>query len=657
MGTAIGQTGANLSWNASTDNVGVAGYVVSRDGAWIATVATTVYTDTGLSPGTTHTYFVAAKDAAGNMSPNSTSVSVTTASVADTIPPTQPAGFTVSALGSTGATLSWNPSTDNVGVTGYIVSRNGTRIGTPTTTAYTDTGLLAGTTYIYTVLARDAAGNTSGSASASVTTAAAPPVPLPGPGWPIGIPGPSFGIAESLPPIPSPWTAAIAGTYFVCPACAGSTDAVNPNGFPGKPRQTIPNPLSGPALVVLDGQIDSNMSFTGNGTAANPIFVTSLNPSVPAKLTVDLVPSGAYIIFDHLWLATAGFGLNEGAADHIALRNSELSGDGTTKSGGIGLGTWSYTGAQSVSNIVIDHNNIHDIGDVSALLDQDAHCITLNGSDDHVWVTFNTLTRCSGDAMQVEAQQGRRDKIHHIYYGKNVASNHRQSGGWVKNATDVIFSQNITHDFRNNSGGPGACYGFQYDAEYVWFLYNEGYACNVGINIASSDISPGTFAAIIGNIIHDQAGQQPTNPYNGGAIVVRGGTNVYVVNNTLANVDAGINMPPGTNAVTIQNNIIKTSGTQLYTEGSVTLTVSNNLFSANNFTGATAGTNAKIGDPLFVSATDFHLQGTSPAIDAGVLSSVYATFLNRYGISIALDADANSRPAGVAWDLGAYEKN
>ena len=487
-----------------------------------------------------------------------------------------------------------------------------------------------------------------------------PSSPSPSPGWPIGIPMPSFGVAESLPPIPSPWTGPVTGTYYVCPACAGATDA-NPQGYPGHARQTIPDPLAGPALVVLDGQINIDMSFKGNGTAGAPIFVTSFNPAVPAKLTVSLQPQGSYIIFDSLWLATGGFGLSEGS-DHIALRNSELSGDATTRSGGIGLGTWTYAGAQSVSHIVIDHNNIHAIGDVSSPLDQDAHCITLNGSDDHIWVTFNTLNACSGDAMQVEAQRGRRDKIHHIYYGKNVASNHRQSGGWVKNATDVIFSQNIAHGFRNNSGGPGACYGFQYDAEYVWFLYNEGYACNVGINIASSDVTPGTFAAIIGNVIHDQAGQQPSDPYNGGAIVVRGGTNVFVVNNTLANVDAGINMPPGTNSVTIQNNIVKTGGTQLYTEGSVTLSVSNNFFSANNFVSATAGTNAIIGDPLFVGAADFHLQTNSPAIDAGVLSSVYAAFVARgslvggYGASIAMDADANPRPAGAGWDLGAYEK-
>jgi len=98
-------------------------------------------------------------------------VSVTTASVADTTPPSTPTGLTGAAAGSTGANLSWSASTDNVGVTGYIVRRNGVQVATPATTSFADTGLSAATTYSYTVAARDAAGNISpNSASASVTT-------------------------------------------------------------------------------------------------------------------------------------------------------------------------------------------------------------------------------------------------------------------------------------------------------------------------------------------------------------------------------------------------------------------------------------------------------------------------------------------------------
>src|SRR5216684_1377370 len=164
---AAGSTGANLSWSASTDNVGVTGYIVRRNGVQVATPVTTSYADTGLSVGT-YSYTVAARDAAGNISPDSTSVSVT---LADTTPPTTPTGLTAAAAGSTGVNLSWSASTDNVGVTGYIVRRNGVQVATPATTTYADTGLSVGT-YSYTVAARDAAGNISAnSASVSITVA------------------------------------------------------------------------------------------------------------------------------------------------------------------------------------------------------------------------------------------------------------------------------------------------------------------------------------------------------------------------------------------------------------------------------------------------------------------------------------------------------
>jgi len=61
----------------------------------------------------------------------------------------------------TQVTLDWTPSTDNAGVTAYDVYRDGALIAPVTTATYTDTGLVAGTAYSYTITARDAAGNVS----------------------------------------------------------------------------------------------------------------------------------------------------------------------------------------------------------------------------------------------------------------------------------------------------------------------------------------------------------------------------------------------------------------------------------------------------------------------------------------------------------------
>ncbi len=95
----------------------------------------------------------------------------------DTTPPTAPGALVASAVSSTEISLSWNASTDNVGVTGYRVYRstNGTSFslaGTSTTTGFSDMGLSASTTYWYQVTAVDAAGNESSPASASTTTPA-----------------------------------------------------------------------------------------------------------------------------------------------------------------------------------------------------------------------------------------------------------------------------------------------------------------------------------------------------------------------------------------------------------------------------------------------------------------------------------------------------
>ncbi|WP_327170694.1 glycoside hydrolase family 6 protein [Streptomyces sp. NBC_01336] len=91
----------------------------------------------------------------------------------DTQAPTAPTGVTATAKTSGSVSLSWTASTDNTGVTGYDVFRNGVKVGSTTTTSYTDSGLSASTAYTYTVKAKDAAGNVSAASSAlSATTSA-----------------------------------------------------------------------------------------------------------------------------------------------------------------------------------------------------------------------------------------------------------------------------------------------------------------------------------------------------------------------------------------------------------------------------------------------------------------------------------------------------
>lgn len=313
------QNATNLSWTASTDNVAVTGYEVYQNGTLKTTVTTTTYAVTGLTPSTAYTFYVIAKDAAGNPSTASNTANATTLaggtvtycaskgnSVSDeyigrvqlgtinnastggtgysdftaistnlskgtaytitvtptwtgttysegvavwidyngdgdfadagelvwsraastatpatgsfTVPttattsntrmrvslkynatptsceafdygevedytvnlqtgtvdataPTAPTSLTASGTTQTTTNLSWSASTDNVGVTGYEVYQDGNLKTTVTTTTYAVTGLTAGTSYAFSVKAKDAAGNASGfSNTANITT-------------------------------------------------------------------------------------------------------------------------------------------------------------------------------------------------------------------------------------------------------------------------------------------------------------------------------------------------------------------------------------------------------------------------------------------------------------------------------------------------------
>ncbi len=153
-----------LSWTASTDNVGVTGYDVYQNGVKInpSNITTTSYNVTGLTPATTYSYYVRAKDAAGNTSANSNSLNVTT-NLPDLIPPTAPTNLLSSIITQTSFILKWTASTDNVGVTGYDVYRDGVKINLSlvSTTTYNVTGLSPATLYSMTVKAKDAVANES----------------------------------------------------------------------------------------------------------------------------------------------------------------------------------------------------------------------------------------------------------------------------------------------------------------------------------------------------------------------------------------------------------------------------------------------------------------------------------------------------------------
>lgn len=102
----------------------------------------------------------------------SSAVSVTVENQ-DKTPPSKPGAITATSVSPSVINLSWGVSTDNVGVAGYQISRNGTLIKTVTTTSYSDTGLAANTSYNYSIVAVDTSNNQSAATTIAASTRAA----------------------------------------------------------------------------------------------------------------------------------------------------------------------------------------------------------------------------------------------------------------------------------------------------------------------------------------------------------------------------------------------------------------------------------------------------------------------------------------------------
>lgn len=169
---AYGQ-GSILSWNVSNaDSINLSGFgnVTGFNSISVFPTQTTTFTLTALNSGGTKTATV--------------TVTVSAPPASDSQPPTAPAIVSITATSANQVNLSWTASTDNVGVIGYQVLRNGSLVANLAGTSFSDTGVAPSTAYSYTVRAFDAASNYSQPSNpATVTTPAQTPsgTPCPAP--------------------------------------------------------------------------------------------------------------------------------------------------------------------------------------------------------------------------------------------------------------------------------------------------------------------------------------------------------------------------------------------------------------------------------------------------------------------------------------------
>lgn len=263
---ATASTQVTLTWNTSIDDVGVVGYKIYRNGTYLASSTDTLYFDNSVKAATSYSYTITAYDAAGNVSPQSSSVSVTTQSAnvidnnplpstTDTVAPSKPTGLYAAVASSSQINLSWTASTDNVAVIAYKIYRDGVAINSTTKTLYSDLGLSPGISYKYTVAAYDAAGNFSLQSNSLILATAfdATTTAVPGPTTTVPVtPGSATNkIPGPTTTVPVPVTTPATKNVTIPPAGFEDKVVVNPEDYKNPFPDTEISSLEGKAAAEL----------------------------------------------------------------------------------------------------------------------------------------------------------------------------------------------------------------------------------------------------------------------------------------------------------------------------------------------------------------------------------------------------------------------
>lgn len=502
---------------------------------------------------------------------------------------------------------------------------------------------------------------------------------------PIGIPSPTFGITQTYRMYDSEANRNPALTYNASPDAGyythyvdsthgSATNDGNPYGSPSIPRLSPPLDLPAGSVVEIHNASGSNgwseFALSGEGTSSLPIFVRGVGaPDVTALLDVGYYGNASYIIVEGISAAASAgvFGRDSGATfdnNHICIRNCEF-----TNASGVDVLSWT---SNNLKEIVFYANVVHDNGTWDpnvAVGDEDYHGIAIGGPLANMWCIDNEFYHNSGCAVQINGSYD----THHMYVGRNIGWQNKQTAFWTKTATDVVFSQNVAYLHRPSSSSNGGGLGCQYDPKRVWFLFNVSYDNAHGIESGSSNAGGREDWYYLGNVIYHCTYGLTLND-------VSCPTAAVIAANTVYDCQDGIYNGYYTCKLDIENNILLCSRHYINFP-SDNLTAANSDFGTNLVYGGSgfvwgattygtlsafqSGTSEGAGsieaDPLFVgaSAYDLHVQASSPAINvgsgSGALQTAIARFDTLYDIDIAKDIDGRARPQGVAWDIGSYE--
>ncbi len=495
---------------------------------------------------------------------------------------------------------------------------------------------------------------------------------------PAGIPRPDFGIEEIYRMYDHEYLRNSYLTYFQNKNGGFYThyidfesgnDTSNSFGTAEYPRKTIPFDLPRGSVVELHGSKYDSITdqyieapIYGNGTPDQPIFVRGADDDERTEFHCNVVIKGSYIITENLkFTSSVGKGIEIwNPSHHISIRNCEVS---------------NYYGLESCfsllpkstsdfendfnEDIVFYNNYLHNNVDTTNINSYQTGFLIQENSR-RVWITDNIIENGSGNGIKVffNYNNGNHPPTN-IYIARNEIKNYVNNNIKIINSKNVVISQNTmsgnnpvyipTSGVSDSSIVNLSLFGSSIP-ENIFLIFNEFYNSSIGLNAEYG-------VYVYGNLFRDI----------GKAIELKFADQVHISNNTINNIDIGINSV-GVANLDLTNNIISNAETAHLHYNSSTPNLLSNLFSnsdGNALIGQLSVINpmTEIIDNFITSDTvytdinnnDFTLKQGSLPVNNGVVNDISNTFSSIFGININYDFYDNIRPVENFWDIGAFE--
>lgn len=401
--------------------------------------------------------------------------------------------------------------------------------------------------------------------------------------------------------------------YYVAP----DGDDGNP-GTISEPWQTVQKATTtlqaGDTVYIRAGTYNEQLVPQNSGTVTDGYITYAAYPGEVATLdgtglgaNVVHVSGKGYIRISGLRVENSSrVGIYASGCHHLVIERNHTYGAYSS-----GIGVWHS------NNIIIDGNDVEmacDGGHEEMLTVANSHDVEVMNNHVH---NGPASTPHGGEGINIKCES-HDIKVHH-----NVVNDIIRYAFGVDGSDDHLYNVEFYSNVAYNSGQ-----GFIVEAE------NTGTTENIKVynNIAYNNNNP---VPGVGFYIPywNRNNESPKR-------------NVYFINNVSHGNGYGVRIwSTNVENIVIKNNILSQNGTQVAMLSGVEaqVTVDNNLFDSGAY-----GTNPIVGAPLFIDPDggDFHLQSSSPAIDAGVDASEFG---------VVDDFDGNPRPQGEGYDVGAHE--